>query len=121
MSWTYKQSAGEMTSPNGVVMQGYSGFGDGENNPKKQNISKIGPIPIGNYTIGPAYHDPEKGPCVMHLTPDSANQMFGRAGFLIHGDNSKHNDSASEGCIILGPVSRNKISINDDKTLTVIA
>jgi hypothetical protein len=39
--------------------------------------------------------------------------MYGRSGFLIHGDNSKRDNSASQGCIIVGPDARNKISIGD--------
>lgn len=34
----------------------------------------------------------------------------GRSGFLIHGDNSKGDHSASEGCIILGPKVREEIA-----------
>lgn len=120
MSWTYQQSTGEMTSPEGAIYNGYSGHGEGENNSSMQNIPRIGPIPRGVYTIGPAYHDPKKGPCVMRLTPDPDNEMFGRAGFLIHGDNPKQDDSASEGCIIMGPVTRPKIAASEDKDLTVI-
>lgn len=118
MSWTYKQSTGEMISPKGTVSQGYSGHDIGKNNPEKQNIPKIGPIPRGVYTIGPSYDDPHKGPCVMRLTPDPKDEMFGRAGFLIHGDNSKHD--ASEGCIIFGPVTRHAIDHSIDRILNVI-
>ena len=120
MTWTYKQSTGELTSPHGAVSNCYSGNGLGENNPELQDTPKIGPVPRGIYTIGPEYTDPHKGPCVMRLTPDPANEMFGRAGFLIHGDNSKRDDSASEGCIIAGPVTRQAISKSTDRTLTVI-
>lgn len=120
MTWTYQQSTGEMASPNGAISQCYSGNGDGENNPAFQNEKGMGPIPRGVYTIGASYHDPKKGPCVMRLTPDSSNEIFGRAGFLIHGDNSKHDDSASEGCIIAGPLTRQTIDKSTDKTLTVI-
>lgn len=120
MTWTYKQSAGEMISPIGVIANGYSGYDIGENNPELQDTPKIGPIPQGIYTIGPEYHDPEKGPFVMRLTPDPDNEMFGRSGFLIHGDSTKNDDSASEGCIVLGPMTRRQIAASNDKTLTVI-
>lgn len=117
MTWTYQQSTGEMTSPNGAISQGYSGHGIGENNADMQNVPKTGPIPRGTYAIGTHYDDPHKGPCVMRLTPDPSNEMFGRAGFLIHGDNTHHD--ASEGCIILGPITRRTIATSDNKTLTV--
>lgn len=118
MSWTYKQSTGEMISPVGVVANGYSGRGEGKNNPKMQAMKKTGPVPRGTYTIGPPYEDPHKGPCVMRLTPDPSDEMFGRSGFLIHGDNSKHD--ASEGCIILGPLTRLAVAASANKILNVI-
>lgn len=118
MTWTYQQSTGKLTSPKGVFSQGYSGHKEGRNNPDMQGVPRIGPIPQGTYTIGKAYNDPHLGPCVMHLDPTPDTDTFGRSLFRIHGDN-KQND-ASEGCVILGPVTRNIISIDSDKTLTVI-
>jgi hypothetical protein len=47
--------------------------------------------------------------------------MFGRDGFLIHGDNSAMNHTASEGCIILTRDIRQRISDSGDTQLTVIA
>lgn len=118
MTWTYKQSTGEMTSPSGEVCQGYSGHGIGRNNPKLQNVPRIGPIPRGTYTIGNAYDDPHLGHCVMHLDPLPDTDTLGRSLFRIHGNNAKND--ASEGCVIMGKLVRTAISINPDKTLTVI-
>ena len=39
-----------------------------------------------------------------------SSDAHGRSGFLIHGDNSKGDKSASEGCIILGPDVRKAIA-----------
>jgi len=47
--------------------------------------------------------------------------MNGRSGFLIHGDNSKHNFSASEGCIILSRSTRDAISSSGITRLEVNA
>lgn len=122
MSWTYKISTGEWIDSDGdLVGTGYSGNGDGLNNSSVANVPRVGPIPPGQYTIGPAYHDPEKGPCVMRLTPDPSNEMFGRSGFLCHGDNVAANHTASEGCIVSGPSVRNIISASDDKDLVVVS
>lgn len=118
MSWVYKQSTGELTSPNKDISIGYSGHGGGRNNSSMQEIPRIGPIPRGDYIIGHAYDDPHLGPCVMHLDPKPNTDTFGRSLFRIHG-NDKQND-ASEGCVIMGPVIRKQISVSDDKTLTVI-
>ncbi len=83
-------------------------------------MKNVGPIPRGQYTIGPAYTDPHRGPVVMRLTPSGGQDMFGRDGFLIHGDNAKHDKSASEGCIVLERGIRNKISASSDHQLTVV-
>lgn len=121
MSWMYKQSTGEMTNPDGSISwNGYSGAGDGLNNPDMQDVEKVGPIPVGTYTIGEAYDEPGKlGPCVLPLTPAEDNEMFGRSLFRIHGDNPTH--TASEGCIIQGPQCRHTISSSTDKILVVVS
>lgn len=124
MSWNYQQSTGILKSPVGSSWQGatwigYSGRDDGRNNPDMQDVHNIGPIPQGSYTIGPAYEDPEKGPIVMHLTPSPDNEMFGRSGFLMHGNNPEND--ASEGCIIMSPNVRKIVNASEDKMLQVIA
>jgi len=100
-----------------LVGEGYSGKGEGLNNPFQQAMpgapgkADAGPIPSGNYTIGTMFDNKGKtGPGSMRLTPDAGNDMHGRSGFLIHGDNSKHNFSASEGCVILPRGARDAIS-----------
>lgn len=119
MSWLYKQSTGELTSPEGVTSVGYSGHGEGRNNADMQSVPKIGPIPQGTYTIGDAYDDPRLGPCVMHLDATADTDTFGRSLFRMHGDSAQHD--ASEGCIIQGPVARKAVSDSNDKTLVVIS
>ncbi len=119
MPRVYSQATGNLALEGNLIGTGYSGNGTGLNNPAMQDDPDIGPIPQGAYTIGPACHDPEKGPVVMELQPDPANQMFGRSGFLIHGDNFAMNHSASHGCIILGPDIRKQISASADRALTV--
>jgi hypothetical protein len=61
---------------------------------------------MGNYHIG--------------LTPDPGNDMHGRSGFYIHGDNGKGDRSASEGCIILPRAVRERIHDSGDTRLHVI-
>ena len=119
----YIQSTGELfdKEPGGALWgRGYSGRLEGHNNPAAQHIRNTGPLPTGSYTMGEAYDDPGgKGPCVIPLTPANSNNMLGRSGFLIHGDN-KAND-ASHGCIIMGPVVRRRIAKLTDRTLVVLA
>ena len=121
MPWTYNQSSGKLSLDGKVIGTGYSGKGLGLNNPAMQAQRLVGPLPQGTYTVGPAFKHPEKGPVVMRLRPQRGTQMFGRSGFLIHGDNKAMNHTASNGCIILGPEIRKQISASTDRTLTVTA
>jgi hypothetical protein len=83
-----------------------------------QNVPNIGPIPQGRYQIGNPYDTTTHGPHVMRLTPSGGTQTFRRAGFLIHGDNRRHD--ASQGCIILNRAQRDRISQSGDRQLEVI-
>lgn len=78
---------------------GYSGSGDGLNNPAWQGVRNIGPIPVGRYKIAQSTAT-GKGPLVFDLAPDPGNSMHGRSGFMIHWDTADHSLRASEGCII---------------------
>ncbi len=123
MTWTFQQSTGQMTDPNGdVVATGYSGHNGGINDPSQQATPNVGPLPQGNYTIGPAHTPPDHlGVFALPLYPDAANQMFGRFGFFIHGDNVHMNRTASDGCIIMPMGVRQQIVSSGDTALTVIA
>jgi hypothetical protein len=81
-------------------------------------MRNTGPIPKGNYSIGNAFKHPKKEPVVMRLTPSNRQTMFGRSGFLIHG-NYARND-ASQGCIVLLRPIRKQISASSDRALTVV-
>lgn len=120
--WTYQQSTGEISLDGGAPQgRGYSGFGAGKNNPALEDEADIGPIPRGRYKIG----EPEDldgglhGPFVLPLIPDPANEMFGRSGFLIHGDSISHPGMASRGCIILERAIREQIAASGDGDLQI--
>lgn len=127
----YSQSMGTMTRISGSAMDeiaafdgGYSGHGDGLNNPAAQDQHNTGPIPQGKYTISPPRADEKVGPMTLRLTPAPDNEMFGRGDFLIHGDNAHANHTASHGCIIFPPAVRAAISaavLQGDDQLKVIA
>jgi len=121
--WTYQQSTGILTAPDGSLAgQGYSGHGGGLNNPQAENEPDIGPIPQGAWDIGTFFDDPGgKGPIVAHVTPGPQTETYGRSGFMIHGDNSEGNHTASEGCIILARPLRQAIAASGDTSLNVIA
>jgi hypothetical protein len=120
MSWTYSQATGELRHNGILIGSGYSGAGiaaaNGRNNPAMQGVSNQGPIPTGQYSIGPAYNHVQKGPTVMNLTP-VGHLALGRTGFMIHGNNTQNN--ASQGCVILGPAIRQQIAASSDNVLVV--
>src|SRR5262249_32036819 len=117
MPWTYSQSSGQLTRDGRTIATGYSGTGAGRNNPAAENERNVGPIPRGRYAIGRAHDTATHGPHVMSLTPDG-NNALGRDGFLIHGDNLRHD--ASTGCIILPRNIRDQISDSGDNQLEVV-
>lgn len=100
-----------------VIGIGYSGTGDGKNNPEMEAVRMIGPLPRGDYEIGPIYDTLHLGPRVMPLTP-IGHDALGRSGFFIHGDNAKHD--ASHGCIILPRGVRELIGAAGDRHLRVV-
>lgn len=120
MTWYYSVHGGTVSHNDLDKGHGYSGIGPGLNNHNFQADHDIGPIPQGKWKIGTAFDHPHLGPCVMHLNPEEGTETFGRSGFFIHGDNSKHNHTASHGCIVLDPQLRELISKSTDRVLEVI-
>src|SRR5882724_3374991 len=102
--WIYAQKTGQILRNGTQIGQGYSGAGDGKNDPAMQAIHDVGPIPQGDWEI-----------IGIRLTTDT----FGRDGFLIHGDNRDH--TASQGCIIMGRDVREEIWNSGDRDLQVVA
>ena len=120
MTWTYQQSTGYLWQDQTYIGEGYAGRDAGLDNPSFESVPDTGPIPHGTYSIGPSFNHPQCGPKSMHLTPDSTTDTFGRSGFLIHGDNSSLNHTASHGCIILERHIRDLISVSPDRVLSVV-
>jgi hypothetical protein len=118
VTWNYSQSKGELDHDGAAVGVGYSGHGDGMNNPDDEAIPNVGPIPAGDWSIGAAEDMPHLGPVAMPLTPQGHN-AHGRFGFFIHGDNPAMNRTASDGCIILSRPIREQIAASGDTDLNV--
>jgi hypothetical protein len=125
--WTYVQKTGELLHDGLHFAEGYSGYDDpdsgqqGKNNPELENVEDVGPIPVGKYFIGSPHDTLTHGPFVLPLTPDPANEMFGRSAFLIHGDSVVDPGTASRGCIIMGRAVRKQVAVSGDKLLQVIS
>ena len=121
MSWIYSQSAGTLTHNGRQVAIGYSGHGNGKNNPALQEVPNVGPIPEGNYSIGDPRDSAKVGPFALPLDPLPGTNTFGRSAFMIHGDSIMHPGTASEGCIILLHDARQQIADSGDNQLIVTA
>lgn len=119
MTWRYVQSVGQLSHDGQIEGRGYSGAGDGKNNPSMQDVPNVGPIPVGLYTIEEPIDTKTHGPYVMHLMPDAENDMFGRSAFMMHGDSVVNPGTASEGCIIMPRTVREKVWQSGDTTLEV--
>lgn len=122
MPWIYHQATGKVYHDDKLMKErGYAGSGVFKNNPGAQTRKNLGPLPRGSYTIDNHFiHHPTAGGHVLRLTPDPANEMFGRAGFLIHGDSIRAPGTASEGCIVLPLALRQKILVSGDRVLKVV-
>lgn len=129
LDWVYSQSTGQLTHVDSTgnstnVGSGYAGHGEGVNNPAMQGVANTGPLPQGTYTIEPQQNNTTGSgtrlPGSMRLTPDPSNNMYGRGGFLIHGDNSRGDRSASEGCVIMNRNVRNQVGNSGDPVLRVV-
>jgi hypothetical protein len=118
--WIYEQKTGWLSRQGKRLAQGYSGFGPGKNSPSMENAHNVGPIPQGSYEAGEPHTTDEHGPYVLKLTPDPKNIMFGRSGFLIHGDSIKSPGNASQGCIILPRFAREFIWQSGDRQIKVV-
>jgi hypothetical protein len=122
---TFSQSTGHMTCVDDSTGQqvvnsnGYAGQGAGLNNPNAQSQQNVGPLPQGNYTIGPGTNSPNTGPLTLPLTPAPGNNMYGRSAFRIHGDNAAQNNTASHGCAIMPHNVRQIINNSGGGTLHV--
>ena len=126
--WIYEQSTGDtvhvddQTGIGTYEGRGYSGHGDGLNNPDMENTPNVGPIPQGGYDIGPEQTNVTNNgtvlPNSMRLTPDPGVAP-GRGGFLFHGGNFTTMDS-STGCPVEPLDVRNQIGNSGDTRLEVI-
>jgi hypothetical protein len=119
--WTYAQKTGDLLLNGLRVGTGYSGFDNGKNNPSMQAVANLGPIPQGDWTIvGPPINTATHGPFVLRLEPANGTNLFGRSGFLMHGDSIETPGTASHGCIIMPRNIREQVWQSGDTALQVV-
>ena len=118
--WVYSQSSGNLWSDDGSIFaSGYSGYGDGKNNPAQEAVKSVGPIPRGEWVVSGVYDSKKIGPLAIKLEPSGHNAK-GRTYFRIHGDSAAHPGQASKGCIVLSRKVRQALIDTGDKILKVI-
>lgn len=119
MSISYAQLTGHIELNNSLLGVGYSGHASGLNNPDDEAIPDIGPIPRGEWRIARwDDHHGDKGPQVAVLEPVE-HDAHGRTGFLIHGDNSALDHTASRGCVIAARTIRDALRSSGEMQLFV--
>lgn len=118
--WLYKQSTGELFRDGKLIETGYSGVLTNKNNPDREQVRGMGPIPRGTWKIGSA--GTSKGPLTITLVHISgASYSRDMRTFRMHGE--KHHGVAgfaSEGCIIMGPATRLLVSKDHGAILEVV-
>jgi len=119
-SWTYKQSTGELFKDGKLIETGYSGSLTNKNNPDREHVRGMGPIPRGTWKIGRT--GTSKGPLtitLLHVGGNAYNRDM--RTFRIHGDKRVGIAGfASEGCIIMGNSTRLLVSKDTGSVLEVV-
>ena len=126
MPWTFEITTGKFYDPSGkVVSVGYAGgdcgkHPEGRNNAAMCSVHDIGPLPEGLYTMGEPVGHSQLGPFAIPLTPDPANEMYGRRGFYLHGDKIGAPGAASDGCIVQPRETREAAHASPDQQIRVV-
>ncbi len=108
----YANKIGEFTNGrNGKKYSAYSGDCDHYNDENSMKLKFKGPLPIGKWEVTKI--ESHKGPFTARLQPCPGTEVYGRDGFLIHGDNAKMNLTASQGCIVVEKDCREHIQQGD--------
>ncbi|BCU54807.1 tlde1 domain-containing protein [Enterobacter kobei] len=119
-SWTYKQSTGELFKDGKLIETGYSGSLTNKNNPDREHVRGMGPIPRGTWKIGRT--GTSKGPLtitLLHVSGNAYNRDM--RTFRIHGDKRVGIAGfASEGCIIMSNSTRLLVSKDTGSVLEVV-
>ena len=124
MTWRYHQKTGKLEHADSdgdlvYIATGYSGAGEGKNNPALEHMANLGPIPRGRYQISAPRTSERTGLYVFDLIPDG-HDAYKRTDFQIHCNHKESPGSASTGCIVLGRAIREMISESDDNQLEVV-
>lgn len=118
--WIYKQSTGELFRDGKLIEKGYSGVLTNKNNPDREQVRGMGPIPRGTWKIGST--GTSKGPLTITLIHIRGNAYKrDMRTFRIHGEKVYGVPGfASSGCIIMYAHTRLLVSKDRGAYLEVI-
>lgn len=118
--WLYKQSTGELFRNGKLIETGYSGALTNKNNPDREQVRGMGPIPRGIWKTGST--GTSKGPLTITLIHISGNSYArDMHTFRMHGDKRVGIAGfASEGCIIMSHSTRLLVSKDTGASLEVV-
>jgi len=96
MNTTFNRAEGRWYGPDGAVLGSAWAGNDasptfnpkkvhGKNNPAMDHLKNIGPLPAGDWIVGPWHTHPTLGPICAYLVPAEGTDAKGRSGFAIHG------------------------------------
>ncbi len=113
---TFEQSNGNLWHDGALLGTGYAGAPAGKNNPAMQGVRGVGPLPVGDYTIGKPTNVTHCGVEAFPLIPNAVTRAFitslGRDpdAFFLHGDDIAHPGCGSEGCIVQARPVRDQVN-----------
>jgi hypothetical protein len=119
--WTYQHSSVELSDATAERLAiGYSGSPAGENDPNKQDVSCVGPIPRRTYTISQPFSSSEHvalgdAPGARRRERDVWSKRIPSARRF-----DRSPGCASEGCIIMPRPVREKVWDSGDHRLSVV-
>ena len=117
----YSQLKGQLYTDDGVLIgTGYAGNGIYKNDPNSQCVMNHGPLPRGWYTAVSVEDSQQTGPFSIILVPDEGNEIFGRSGFRMHGDNLSDPGNGSDGCIVMPRTVREQFWNGKDHRISVV-
>ena len=118
--WLYSQTSGNLWNADGeIIATGYSGYGEGKNNPAMQRVVGVGPIPRGDWVVTGVYDSKKIGPYAIKLEP-SCHKALDRTYFRFHGDSASRPGRASRGCLVFSKPVRRVVFGSGDKLLRVV-
>lgn len=127
LTYHYYQNTGRFRGGSGayaIDTHCYSGQGEGYNNPAKQCVSNVGPLPATTYKLASCVnvmHETVQRPCAFYLDPQKPSEMCGRSAFFVHGctcctpgdDTNPPSAGCSAGCIVMSYANRRKLRVGD--------